>query len=677
MRATGVAPTTSSVKMVFATTKSQPNAKTTGGGRLRLLAGALLLCLIALPVTYWFFLRKPPLPPETALPDVKRTYWQERIKRDVSDVGAYVTLGNLEERLGYFTAAVRYLNAARVLGASDEKVSGPLGRALLALARDDEALPELEKAARLQPNDLSATLNLAGLYVMQEHVATATTLLKRFTDAHPNMSSEDLRRIAFAQLECNNYLEAKAIADRMLSLNGNDMEAHSIAARSNLALNNLNEARKHTEALVMLSGGEASVRYLHGITLAALGQEDAAVAQWKNTVKQNPNALDAHERLGELFYKRGNYATAVQHFEILARRAPNLITTGRTADAYTKLKDKERAAYWRAVQVGITGDFKTALALAKIAEASKDLVIHQKGLQAAAEAYRGLRQKQPYLETMLKLTAGGTVDDLRMMARAYDELDRHEDRTRCLQQAVEKATDAQKPALLFDLAKAYRMRGMRDEAEKALEEACQSDPKTAALHRELAKVYFERQALDGRLAKAIHSWETAISLNATESNDWQSLGVAYAQTGEMAKALAALEHAIDLEPGSGPAYLELGRVYTKLGDKESAKQYNALYARYVSFDQERQTLRTRARRPGAPVRDLIAYGDLLTKMQTLDEAAQQYELALNKTPNDDKLRVKLASLYRRLRQPDKLALLMEKANTTAQPAPKPLPKGAL
>ncbi len=627
-------------------------------GRLRILAGALLLCAIALPISWWVLLRKPTPPPETASLEVKRNYWRDRVKDDISDIPAYVALGTTEERRGYYTAAVRYLLAARSLGASDKEVSGPLGRALLSLARDDEALVELEKAAKLNPENLDATLNLAGLYVIQDRPETASSLLKNFVSAHANPTPDELQRLAFAQRECGDNVAAKELAERALAADPDNIPAHSIAATACLALKQVEEARKHTERLVTLSGGDASIRYLHGLTLAGLGQEDAAIEQWRKTIEQNPAALDAYERLGETYYKRGDVRAAAPYFDVLARRAPNVFTVSRMAEVYTRLKDRERAAYWRAVQVGLAGDFQAALTLGKIASESKDPEISRRGLLAMAEAYRGLRQKEPYLVTIKQLTAGEGVQDFLLLASAYQELDQHEDRTKALIQAAEKATDSAKPPIYFALSQAYSVRGMRDEAEKALEEAIRLDPKRAAYHRELAKTYYERRALDGRLQKAIRFWETALALDDSEASDWQNLGVAYSEAGETAKAAAALEHAIDLEPGSGPTYRELGRVSAKLGDKDSVQRYNALYAKFVTFDQQRQILRTRANRPGASAADFLAYGDFLVKMAALPDAASQYERALALTPQDKKLRDKLASLYVRLRQPEKQAAIL-------------------
>lgn len=624
-------------------------------------------------------LHKPPPPPATAAPEARRDYWRQRIKNDVSDTDAYLALGVLEERLGFYTFAVRYLTAARGLGVPDEKVSGPLGRALVALARDDEALPELERAVKLQPDSLEAVVNLAGLYVMQQQPVAASALLKRFADTHPALPPTDLRRLAYAQLECGNNAQARTLANKILAVEGDDPAAHSIAARCSLALRDPDTAKRHTERLLELSGGQATVHFLHGVVLEAQGQTGAAIEQWKKTTAKNPNALDAHERLADALYKRGEYKAAAHHAEVLAQLAPNPSTVRRAAEMVTRLKDRERTAYWRAVQVGLAGDFRSALTLAKIVQASRDPLIRQKGLQVVAEAHRGLRQKEAYLAAMRKLTAGGTVSELRLLARAYNEMGMYEDRTTVLRRAVEKAGGAEKPGVLYDLAQAYRQRGMRDEVEKALEEAVALDPKQAGYQRELARTYFERRTLDGRLDKAIRHWQTAIALDAQESSDWQYLGIAYAEKGELPKASAALAHAIDLEPGNGPAYLELSRVSAKLGDKESARHYNALYTRYVSFDQERQTLRTRANRPGAPAADFIAYGDLLLKMNSLSEAAQQYERARVKMPADTGLIGKLESLYVRLRQPERLLALrnsVKSAPAAARTASRPNPEAS-
>jgi tetratricopeptide (TPR) repeat protein len=604
---------------------------------------------------------------------IQRAYWRQRIRADVSDTAAYVALGRLEERTGYYSSAVKMLFSARALGASDAEVCGPLGRALTALARDDEALPELVKARQAMPESVEATLNLAGLYVSQGNNAQAATLMREFLAVSATLSTPDQTRLAFAFLECQENGEARKLAERILTTEPTNGIAHSLAARAAIAEQNLPAARQHLEAILKQSdtaGGAAGagIYFLYGKVLEAQSEAKAARTQWEKTLRLNPMALDAHEQIGFSALRSKDYRRAATAFEYIAGRAPSAVSALRAAEVWQQAGDRERSAYWRSVAYGYQGRFAEGLAQAQIAANAKTPAVRRLGLQAMAESYRGLRKKNEYRETMLQLTAGGSEEDLLLRARAYQELDDHQKRTGTLRLAAEKASSpGQRAGILVLLAQAYTTRGMHDDAERTLEEAVRLQPNNPAGHSELARAYFARRTEGDRTNKAIRAWETALSLRPDYSDDWLKLGIAYSAAGDKGKAISALDHAIDLEPGSGPPYLELSRVYAQIGDKETAQRYNALYARYVAFDQSVQSLRTRAQKPTATARDMMDYGDALIKMGALDEAANQFEAARALQPKDAGLRRKLAALYGRLRMPERQQALL--ADSTEENSP--------
>jgi tetratricopeptide (TPR) repeat protein len=255
---------------------------------------------------------------------------------------------------------------------------------------------------------------------------------------------------------------------------------------------------------------------------------------------------------------------------------------------------------------------------------------------------------------MRKLTAGGSLDDLITMAQAWGQADRHKERTEWLQRAAKIAPPERRADILHALGMAYSARGMRDPAEHALEEAAALDPKNIALSSDLAHLYFDRRSEGGRLEKAIHLRETVLAAASDDANNWEQLGLAYSAAGQAAKAVRCLEHAIDLEPGDGPAYLELSKAYAPLGDAQSSKHLRSLYARFVAYDQNRQTLRTRAWRPGATAADVKAYADLMYKIGAFEDAAQWYEKALYLAPNNTEVRERLIAAYTRLRRVDRI-----------------------
>ena len=73
--------------------------------------------MIALPITRWALLRKPPLPSPSASLDEQRHYWRQRIKADVADTDAYLRLGALEEVHAAAVVAHRAVEETRAVGA--------------------------------------------------------------------------------------------------------------------------------------------------------------------------------------------------------------------------------------------------------------------------------------------------------------------------------------------------------------------------------------------------------------------------------------------------------------------------------------------------------------------------------------------------------------------------------
>ncbi len=639
-----------------------PKSSQVSSQRLRYLIGALLACGVAWPITRFTLLhRTPPPPPAVAGAGAERQYWLNRLQENIGDVKAYVHLGLLEEKAGFYTAAIKYFRAARALGASDTQVCGPLGRALTQLARDDEALPELEKAVQLAPDSIEATTNLAGLYINQNAPQMAAAVLKRFMNARqPFQDAPDAERLALCFLECGDNASARKMAERALEITPGNMIAHSVAVRSATAEKDFSTALRHLESMLKEAPEDGAVLYLYGTVLAAQGDEKRALEQLQKTVAYSPEAIDAYEKIGHIYARRGDMRRAAIAYERVAQRLRSKEAAVRVAGALSSIKnptplEEGKAAYWSAVATGFMGDYSAALRLGRVA--AKNSATRQSGLEAVAESYRGMQQKQAYIAVMQQITAKGDVDDLLRMARAWGEADEHVRNSEYLERALAKAPPERQAAIHSELADTYRKRGMRDEAEHEMEQALQKQPRNPQFHRQLADVYFARRTVGDRLKRAIARWESAIALDPSKETDWQQLGQAYLADGQTGKAVRFLEHAVDLEPGYGPAYLELSRTYASLGDKTSSKYILGLYAKFVAYDQQRQTLRTRARRAQASVEDLVSYGDFLRKTGFAADAVTQYEMAMALRPKDPHLRANLSALYSRLGMTDRQARL--------------------
>ena len=609
-------------------------------------------------LTRRYFFLKPPVPPAAASVEVQKRYWQTRLRTDVSDKDAFLNLGILEERSGFYTSARRHLEAARALGVDDRDICGPLGRLLIQLAEPEKAQVELEKAVALFPGKWEPIANLAGFYASDNLSSKADAVLLKFWNSvdKTTLKSQDTQRLALAFLECGDMKHAVESAKFLVESDPGNTGGQILAARCAYAAKDLKSARTYAEAALKETPNESAALYFYGLILHALKDYDGALSVWQKANAANPSAGDVYERIGEEYARRGDFKRASLALEKIAIADPGLASAAKTAEAYRRAGATDDADYWEAVAAGFARNYPQALQLAQKAAASTDARKRRRGLSAVAEAYLGLGKKKEYLATILKTTEAGTAEDYLLRAHAYEILDQYELRLTCLDRAIQK-DPTQEAAIRFDRSGIFEKIGSRDEAEKELERAVTLQPENAQFVQSLADIYLKRSSVGDRLSKATALAERAASLAPDNHEAWMTLGQCYASANRLGEAARCIEHAIDLEAGNGPAYLELSRVYARLGNVEASQGVMKQYQKYVVFEQKRQTLRTRAQRKTATSAEIVEYADLLLNMRDFSGALSQYENAYALNPKDKAVRKTLQTLYRRLNLTAKLAAL--------------------
>jgi len=618
-----------------------------------------VLAAIALPASR-FWLAGPPPPPSTASFDLKRRYWMDRLKNDPSDVEAYVSLGSIEEKEGFYLSARRRLLAARALGAPDRKISAPLGRALSHLAREEEARVELEKAAALAPDALDPVLNLAGFHVDARRSRQASEVLRLWVKAHPDYNDPvGLERLVLALLACGETVGADKMATRLVEVTPDAPGALSLAARCALDNGAPDRALKHLEKFLPSAPDPAAALYLKGLILNRLKRFDDALASWLEANRLMPGAPDVVERIGLEYARRGDFKRAGVALDQIATVDQGYPSAVRAARALEKAGRPEEAAYWDAIALGLRGDFQAALTMARKAAETTDPIKRRRARTAEAEALRGLKRIPEFVRTIEDATTGGSVEDLLLRAYAYFQAESPQTlpkRLACLRAAAEKAPQ-QRAAIALQVAEQLRRTGQRDAAEKEMEDALAVAPDDPELVRTLGGFYLDRVDKGERLAKATRLSEKAVALSPQDEKAWLQLGQCYVAKGDLARAAQCIEHVIDLEPGYGPGYLELSRVYARIGDKDGSNDAMALYRKYVGFEQRHDLMETRARSPKATVVDIRAYAELLIEAGDLSGATSQYERIMSKNPKDKPTRNMLKQLYARLGRTEQLAAL--------------------
>jgi Uncharacterized enzyme of heme biosynthesis len=602
---------------------------------------ALLLCIFALLLAAWPLSRRwllpqvPPRPPASADERTWAAYYLARVKADPSDAEAYLDLGSREEKHGFYNQASERLLIARGLGIPDSRTAGPLGRCWMKLGRTEEALAELEKAAKLNPDSYEGALNLAQLLAETGQGDKASTVLRFYLKHHPDLlenakpeQREPVERLMVAFIGLSEPDMAAKLAQQVIRLAPDQPNGYAVAGRCLIAQKRWPDAALDLERAVALAPDNADLHYLHGIALKHLpGSIEAAIKEWQRAAELGSMAA-AYGELAQQYEKRKDWRRAAIGYmraATLTDTDPDLFSIAEKM--CQKNGQTDLATLCRARGAGLRSDYAAALRDYEVLARSKNPKTRSLGLDGAIDCYRLLHRPSEYLAFVEKECRTGSVDDEMRIADAYGELSDNARRVEHLRKAL-----AAGPQLAghihHELGSAAANAGRRDEAEQEMLLAIKAEPNSAHHHHSLALVLMQRRSVSGRLQQAIAEAERTVELAPDSVEDYHFLGTAYAAADLNAKAIKAFQHAIDLQPGYGPAYLELGKVYARVGDNAQSQSMMQLYRKYQAFDLEKQTLTTRADAQKTDPGARIALGDFYARAHDYPHALEQYRKAV-------------------------------------------------
>ncbi len=207
--------------------------------------------------------------------------------------------GNLAAALlqrGATTRAVEHARRAVQLDPQDPQSHNALGVALLHAGSAPQAVQSLERALRLNPSLPQVRYNLAAALLQVERAEDAFTQLEEVVRLDPHHRSA-LQLLMDLQLSKGALLSAEKTARSLLERFGPDAGMH----------NNL------------------------GTILARLDRADAAMLQYGEALRIDPNFAPAYLNLGVALAERADYGAAVQCYETFLRLQPQ------TAEVYYQL----------------------------------------------------------------------------------------------------------------------------------------------------------------------------------------------------------------------------------------------------------------------------------------------------------------------------------------------------
>lgn len=248
-------------------------------------------------------------------------------------------------------------------------------------------------------------LFLAGLDLVKFYCTTNEQNLPnlvRAAELNP-YDSVAQRRLAQAQLRQNNTDQTIVALQKAVKVNPHDPNTQHLLGKMLLERDRLTEAYAHYQQMVVHLPNDANALMNYAILEAQFGDTDKAIASWEQILQLDPSQVNAYRYLAENYKQQGNFQKAMFHAERFlesARKLPPdqvtpadvMMITLRMAQSEAQLNAQPAAiTHFEAViaqsrQLG-NRDLE-ALALVQCGEAygqlkqfDKALSVYQQGLQ--------------------------------------------------------------------------------------------------------------------------------------------------------------------------------------------------------------------------------------------------------------------------------------------------------
>ncbi len=245
---------------------------------------------------------------------------------------------------------------------------------------------------------------------------------------------------------------------------------------------------------------------------------------WTTILKEQPRNYDAHNNLGNYFYKQGELDRAIGELEEAVRLNKN----------YPEGHNSLGTMY---IDKGLIDR-----AIAEYAEAVK---------------YRPVFPQAYY-----------------NLGNAYIKKSLVDDSIKFFNKAISQGM--YNPQIFNNLGSAYMKKGMTDEAVIQYQKALSVYRDFAEVHSNLGYVYTEKGDLD----RAVSELKEALRLQPSHANAHNNLGALYCQQGLWDMAIQEFMMSVRYDPRNASAHKNMGMIYFTKGDKERATEHLVQMLKY-------------------------------------------------------------------------------------------------
>lgn len=289
-----------------------------------------------------------------------------------------------------------------------------------------------------------------------------------------------------------------------------------------------------------------------GTANEGLGDNTAAIENYKAALAQQPELFAAELSLGRVLLSEGQAAEAVKHLQRAVQSDPQ----------------KAQAQLYLALSLIATGQKESAVTAAKLAKssgASESAGFHD----ALGDVFQSLDHQIEALQSFQRAASldPNKEDYIRHLAAAQRKAEDSAGAIATLQSGI-----AHLPAsarLHYLLGVTLMNRGTSAEALEPLRKAAELEPNNPDYQQSLGLCWAELEKDD----EAMTSFRRALSLDANHTAAYLQIGMLQLKAGVTEQAEGSFKKALSVDANYAPAYFRLGKIYYDRNDDAQALKF--------------------------------------------------------------------------------------------------------